>query len=447
MPTDHPCNLTGAESSNIARADVLLFLGVDDVWGTINRVPDTVSRAARLVAKPDVKTISIAIDDYSARGNIQDQQHATDMDLPIIADPEATLPYLIDAVRTALGGSANDRIAQRMAAVKADHVKLRRQALEDAAIGWDASPVNLARLTAELGSVVGHDNSTVVTNSSNFFSAWPQRLWNLTKWNQFQMNSGAGGLGFTTPSAIGAALANRKTGSTTVAFQTDGDFMYVNSSLWTMAHHKIPVMVVMHNNRAYHAEHMNIQTMANRRQRKVDDTGLGTTIVNPPINYAMMARSMGVEGIGPITDASALRSALERGRHRQTRRTGTDRRGDAAAMMKALTVLFVACCAVLLPSIVRADPAADHGKQLFLANNCYLCHGTVGQGGAAGPTIAPPKLLPTYEAFAAWVRKTGPGVMPVYTAKVLSDADLAAIYRRSEKPSPPASIPAVLTHP
>jgi acetolactate synthase-1/2/3 large subunit len=314
LPTDHPCNLTGAETPTIARADALLFLGVDDVWGTLNRVPDTVSRSARRIAKPDATVISLAIDDYSARGNLQDQQHATDVDLPIIGDPEATLPYLIDAVRSALGGAANDRIAQRAAEVKRQHAAMRARAIGDAAIGWDASPVNLARLTAELGSVMGHRDTTVVTNSSNFLSSWPQRLWDITRWNQFQMNSGAGGLGFTTPSAIGAALANRRTGLTTIAFQTDGDFMYVNSSLWTMAHHKIPVMVVMHNNRAYHAEHMNIQTMANRRQRQVNDTGLGTTIVDPPIDYAMMARSMGVEGIGPIADSASLRSALERGR-------------------------------------------------------------------------------------------------------------------------------------
>jgi len=69
---------------------------------------------------------------------------------------------------------------------------------------------------------------------------------------------------------------------------------------------------VLHNNRAYHAEHMNIQRIANRRQRGVNDTGLGTTIVDPPIDYAMMARSMGVQGIGPITEPAALRPALQR---------------------------------------------------------------------------------------------------------------------------------------
>jgi acetolactate synthase I/II/III large subunit len=313
LPTNHPCNLTGAETATTAKADVLLLLGVDDVWGTVNRVPDTVPRTARRVAKPDVMLISIAIDDYSARGNIQDQQHAIDMDLPIIGDPEATLPYLIDAVRSALGAGATDRIVQRGAAVKRDQAALHDRALHDAAFGWDLSPISVARLTAELGAAIRDDDVNVVTNSTSFLSAWPQKLWDITRWNAFQMNSGAGGLGFTTPSAIGAALANRHTGMKTIAFQTDGDFMYVNSALWTLAHHQIPVMIVMHNNRAYHAEHMNIQRMANRRQRTVTQTGLGTTIVDPPIDYATLARSMGVTGIGPIGDPAELQPALKRG--------------------------------------------------------------------------------------------------------------------------------------
>jgi mono/diheme cytochrome c family protein len=114
--------------------------------------------------------------------------------------------------------------------------------------------------------------------------------------------------------------------------------------------------------------------------------------------------------------------------------------------MKALRVLLFVASLALAPSIARADAAADHGKAVFMANNCYLCHGTAGQGGA-GPTIAPPKLMPTFDAFSAWVRKTGPGQMPVYTAKVLSDADLAAIYTYLSSLKAPTSIPAVLTHP
>jgi len=114
-------------------------------------------------------------------------------------------------------------------------------------------------------------------------------------------------------------------------------------------------------------------------------------------------------------------------------------------LVAAFTLVLVACVAIV-PAPVRADAVADHGKQIYMANNCYLCHGTVGQGGA-GPTIAAPHLIPTYDAFAAWVRKTGPGQMPVYTAKALSDADLQAIYDYLQSLKAPTAIPAVLVHP
>jgi mono/diheme cytochrome c family protein len=114
--------------------------------------------------------------------------------------------------------------------------------------------------------------------------------------------------------------------------------------------------------------------------------------------------------------------------------------------MIARISLLVLALVASVPSIARADDAVTAGKHAFIANNCYLCHGTAGQGGA-GPTIAPPKLMPSLDAFIAWVRKPGPGQMPVYTAKVLSDADLTLIYAYLSSLHAPTSIPAVLTHP
>jgi mono/diheme cytochrome c family protein len=55
--------------------------------------------------------------------------------------------------------------------------------------------------------------------------------------------------------------------------------------------------------------------------------------------------------------------------------------------------------------------------------------------------------MPSLDAFIAWVRKPGPGQMPVYTAKVLTDADLTLIYAYLSSLHAPTSIPAVLTHP
>ena len=78
------------------------------------------------------------------------------------------------------------------------------------------------------------------------------------------------------------------------------------------SHHRIPLLLVMHNNRAYHQEVMHIQRMANRRQRGITNAGIGTTITDPNIDYATLARSMGVYSEGPITDPKDLGPALKR---------------------------------------------------------------------------------------------------------------------------------------
>ena len=82
--------------------------------------------------------------------------------------------------------------------------------------------------------------------------------------------SGGSGIGYGAPAAVGAALANRKYGRLSINLQNDGDLMYAPGVLWTAAHHRIPILFVMNNNRAYHEEVMHLQRMANRRERGID---------------------------------------------------------------------------------------------------------------------------------------------------------------------------------
>jgi thiamine pyrophosphate-dependent acetolactate synthase large subunit-like protein len=69
----------------------------------------------------------------------------------------------------------------------------------------------------------------------------------------------------------------------------------------------------MHNNRAYHQEVMHIQRMADRHQRGITNAGIGTTIKDPNIDFAAMAKSLGIHGEGPISDPNDLAPALHRG--------------------------------------------------------------------------------------------------------------------------------------
>src|SRR6202048_5475671 len=124
--------------------------------------------------------------------------------------------------------------------------------------------------------------------------------------------SGGFGVGYGAPAALGAALANKKHGRLTVTIQNDGDLMYAPGVLWTSAHHRIPLMSVMHNNRAYHQEVMHIQRMANRHQRGIANAGIGTTLLDPNIDFSKLAQSMGWYAEGPINDPKDLAPALQR---------------------------------------------------------------------------------------------------------------------------------------
>jgi ubiquinol-cytochrome c reductase cytochrome c subunit len=83
----------------------------------------------------------------------------------------------------------------------------------------------------------------------------------------------------------------------------------------------------------------------------------------------------------------------------------------------------------------------DTGKKLFVSYGCWQCHGYEGQGGAAGPRLAP-RPLP-FAGFSRYVRRPT-NQMPPYTAKVVPDADLEHIhaYLMSRPAAPaPSSIP------
>jgi mono/diheme cytochrome c family protein len=101
---------------------------------------------------------------------------------------------------------------------------------------------------------------------------------------------------------------------------------------------------------------------------------------------------------------------------------------------------FVVAAGLMAASGALAQSApsgnADHGKQLFAKDGCYQCHGYVGQGGNAGPRLAPSPIA--YEAFSKQLREPVHD-MPPYGEKILSDKDAADIYAYlGTIPKPPA---------
>ncbi|MFH1768738.1 MAG: thiamine pyrophosphate-dependent enzyme, partial [Candidatus Omnitrophota bacterium] len=141
---------------------------------------------------------------------------------------------------------------------------------------------------------------------------WARRLWNFSKPYQHIGKSGGAGLGYGLSAAIGAALALKGSDKICVDIQSDGDLLMTSSALYTAAHHKIPLLIVMHNNQSfYNSEEHNIQ-IAKFRNRPVAFAGIGTHVDNPPVNFKMVAEGFGLYGDGPITRPEDLRPALQK---------------------------------------------------------------------------------------------------------------------------------------
>lgn len=311
FPTRHPLNQTERGPALIGNADVILGLEVNDFWGTVHSFRDQMERTSHSIARPDAKTISINSANLFVKSNYQNFQRYPEVDIDIPADAEATLPSLTEAVKRRLDASRKSAFADRRAKLAAAHDESFVQARDAAAVAWDASPVSTARLAAELWAQIKTEDWSLVSHAT-FVSRWPLRLWAFEKHYQYIGAQGGYGIGYNAPASVGAALANRKYGRLSVNIQCDGDLMYAPGVLWTAAHHRIPLLSVMHNNRAYHQEVMQVQIMANRHSRGLDRACIGTTISDPNIDFAKLAQSMGVYAEGPISDPKELGPAITR---------------------------------------------------------------------------------------------------------------------------------------
>ena len=311
FPSRHSLNHSDRSRELVGGADVILGLELTDFWGTVDAYRDQLRRMSRPITKPGAKLVSITAGDLFGKANYQDQQRYPEVDIAMAADAEATLPSLIDAVRRNISADRKRTYEERGRALAATRQRLLERARSDATFAWDASPISTARLSAELWAQI-KDSDWALVSPIDFVSRWPMRLWSFDKPYQYIGASGGAGVGYGAPSSVGAALAHKKHGRLVVSIQADGDLMYAPGVLWTAAHHRIPLLSVMHNNRAYHQEVMHIQRMANRHQRGVTTAGIGTTIENPNIDYAGLARSLGVHAEGPVTDPKELGGAIKR---------------------------------------------------------------------------------------------------------------------------------------
>jgi thiamine pyrophosphate-dependent acetolactate synthase large subunit-like protein len=142
---------------------------------------------------------------------------------------------------------------------------------------------------------------------------WPCDVWPFHDPMAYHGKDGGGGIGSMPSIAVGVALAAHARGRQTVAIIGDGDFIMGGHALWTAVRHRIPLLVLINNNRSYFNDELHQESIARRRGRPVQNRWIGQRLSDPEMDLAKFAQMQGATGIGPIRAAQDVKPAIDEG--------------------------------------------------------------------------------------------------------------------------------------
>ncbi|MBI4523086.1 MAG: thiamine pyrophosphate-binding protein [Deltaproteobacteria bacterium] len=308
FPNTHPLNVTTAREEALSKADVILALDVPSLGVPLG--PAVREREAFRPAIPSAaKVIHITLLDLERQSWVTDNMWLFPVAVPIAADTSIALPQLIEFCRERVhssgdGGKRGERRAQ-IESINAEWKKRSQAWIEQS---WNQKPISSARLYGEI-------NTRVKGKSWALVHAHGRRWREVLEVSEAAHGIGGGrggGVGYGLPSSIGAALGHKGSGRLCVSVLGDGDFLMTSNALWTAARYRIPLLIVVFNNRSYYNDEEHQERMAVRRGRPVENKGIGIHINNPEPDLAAIARALSVEGFGPVTEPDQLGPILDR---------------------------------------------------------------------------------------------------------------------------------------
>jgi thiamine pyrophosphate-dependent acetolactate synthase large subunit-like protein len=286
FPTDHHLHagapggtvLSPEAADAIRSADVILSLDWVDVAGCFKSVGGTIA----------AKVVQVTVDHHLHNGWSMDYQGLPPVDVFLACTPDAAVPALIDALGP---GKPRPVTAKTAEPFKAAGDKL-----------------TVDHLSQALRRAVG-DRPCSLTHIS---LSWNGASWPFRHPLDYLGSDGGGGVGGGPGISVGAALALKGSGRLPIAVCGDGDFLMGVTALWTAAHYKIPLLVVIANNRSFFNDELHQERVARMRNRPVENRWVGQRISEPDIDLASMARAQGAVGFGPITAIGDLAATFDK---------------------------------------------------------------------------------------------------------------------------------------
>ena len=264
--------------------DLMIVLGADplrmSVYSEVDPMPDGLTM------------IQIGLVDWDLAKNYG-------AEIALKADVKETLRALVPALKAAGGAALETRAKRGVAELASKNWTAKRKALiEQIAKAKDKSPIDPDYLTLGLVEAMPENAILVdegLTSGRQILALRPHR----DRYGYHALASG--GIGWGVPASVGVSLANPA--RPVVCFSGDGSAMYSIQALWTAAHHKLPLNVVIANNGGYRIIKQRLLAFHG------DDHYVGMDFVDPRVDFSGLARSLGLEAIR-IGDPKELKPKL-----------------------------------------------------------------------------------------------------------------------------------------
>jgi thiamine pyrophosphate-dependent acetolactate synthase large subunit-like protein len=280
FPTDHPlyAGATRGVAPDAFEADLVLSLDWVDLGGALRG------------GATGTKIIQVSLDQTLHNGWSMDYQQLPPVDLFLAAAPDDVVPALLEA----LGASHT----------KPKYVPTYTPV---AAKPLAADELTNEHLAYALRQAVGERDICLTHLPLSWDASW----WPLRHPLDQVGGDGGGGVGGGPGMSVGAALALKGSGRIPIGICGDGDFMMGNSAVWTAAHYRLPLLIVVANNRSFFNDELHQERVARIRNRPVENRWIGQRISDPDIDMAGAARAQGALGFGPVTRMDELKGTFE----------------------------------------------------------------------------------------------------------------------------------------
>ena len=289
FPTDHaahvvaPFNALPKPAREIlCESDLILSLDWIDLGGALKQV----SAVGKFIAK----IIAVSLDQNLHSGAGMEYQALAPADVFMATTSDSAVAELVHA----LGAGKKAPWKTRMPA--------KRKEAGDA--------VTLDLIATSLRAAF-NDPEKVTFSLLN--RGWPADIWPFTHALSYLGKDGGGGLGSGPGLSVGAAVALERMGRHAVSVLGDGDFCMGATAIWTAVRHRIPMLILIDNNRSYFNDELHQENVAKQRGREVKNRWIGLRMEDPLPDIATLARGQGAVGIGPVTRAADVAGALEQG--------------------------------------------------------------------------------------------------------------------------------------